>query len=151
MEGNQKCVGTSSDYRKREGFIRMSDMNTATVLSRNEYEALIRLGLRERGVDDATVNLLLAARWPMTAPDLLAECAGRGRLLAIGDLEEWYKSVYDDPEPILTIVFGPLHVTAFLDWAVASDRGRPTLGGYAATRHPEVVEQICEKEAAPRN
>ena len=42
----------------------------ATVLSRHEYESVVKAGLARHGLDDAQAEALLRARWPMAGPDV---------------------------------------------------------------------------------
>jgi hypothetical protein len=124
---------------------------SANVLSQSDYEGLIRLGLRARGIDDGTIDTLLAARWPMSTVDLLSECAARGRLLVLEDVSDWLRERFGELVPLDELAFVPSQVNSILEWAVANDRGRVTFSGYVATDHPTLVDEICTKERSPWN
>jgi hypothetical protein len=126
-------------------------MNTANVLSQSDYEALVKLGLRAKGIDDATIAALLAARWPMTAIDVLSECAARGRYLILEDVADWIRDRFGEAVPLNELGFGPLQVNEILEWAVANDRGRVTFSGFIATDHAPLVESLRDKERSPWN
>ena len=120
-----------------------------TVLSRAEYEAVIKAGLSHQGIGSDVADTLLAARWPMDAPGLLAECAGRGRLLSLEDIEHWLSDRFGQPIDPFELGFGPDQADACLEWAAAQGRGRPTLAAVVRDQAPELIAK-CQKASAYR-
>jgi hypothetical protein len=126
-------------------------MNTAKVLSRSEYESILRSGLTKIGIDPGSVEKLLLARWPMSAPDVLAECSGRGRLLSFDELTQWLENRFQENVEPLELGFVPYLVDEFLAWAEENDVGRVTFPGFIATDHPKLIADICTEEKSPWN
>ena len=99
--------------------------------------------------DRATADTLLQLRWPMDAPGLLAECAGRGRLLSLEDIEHWLSDRFGQPIDPFELGFGPDQADACLEWAAAQGRGRPTLAAVVRDQAPELIAK-CQKASAYR-
>jgi len=122
-----------------------------TVLSQADYELAIRGGLRARGIADEVIDTLLAARWPLFLPDLLAECGGRGRLLTVEGVGDWLRARFGEPIDPNELAYRPRHVEELLQWACENGVGQPTFAGWAATMRPNTLEAILRKEKAPQN
>lgn len=123
------------------------------VLSQSDYEAAIAGGLKRLGIDEATSGKLIRARWPMSPVDVLSECAGRGRLLTIEDLQRWFDERYgvgkvSVEEPLS---FHSHNVNAFLQWALQNNVGGVTFAGQLATEAPQAIEAILEREQSAWN
>lgn len=120
------------------------------VLTQDEYETVIRSGLRDQGLNDQVADFLIGARWPMYGHQALAECAGRGLLLSEQDLADWVHETVgyfweDDGEVVEPMVtwLGHNSIDGLLEWALAHGRGKSSLSGILATQRPEVVKMIC--------
>lgn len=113
-------------------------MDEHTPLTTAEIDTLMLAGLVRLGFAPVRAARLVAARWPMAADDVLAECRGRGLALSPGDLVDFLRERYGTAEhpdgEALTADsvgwFGFL-VDLLLCWAAERGRGTPTPIGEA--------------------
>lgn len=102
-------------------------------LSRQEYEAIVFLGLLDMGIQAEQANLLINSRFPTAGQSLLAECSARGVGLTLPDLEEFLWATvgqrWEDGSTIdpATTLFNASNVESFLAWACENRRGVETL------------------------
>jgi hypothetical protein len=150
LEAQVCCERHNGGLSGRRCCLENECMNTS-VLSQHDYEALVAGGLRQAGLTDDQVSALLAARWPLFLPDLLAEAGGRGRLLTADDVAEWLQHRFGQQVDPNELAYHPAHVDELLAWACEHDIGRPTFAGWAATMRPNTVEAILRRECAPNN
>jgi len=114
------------------------------ILSTSQYDGLLRVALRQRGIPDDLAERLIASRWPMPAAGLIGESYGRGFVVDLQTIKDWLASVvgsdcWEDGEPLdpANVLVTPRLADSFLRWAVAHRRVRLTDAGEMFQRDPK--------------
>lgn len=113
------------------------------ILSRQHYERVLRMSLRQLGCDRQTSELMITSRWPMNASGMISEADGRGLQVERSDVEDFLLSVAPGPEandPV-EVFAGPELFDNFIAWCVEHRRGKPT---FVATLHNGDIADITE-------
>lgn len=124
-------------------------------LSTSEYESFLLAYLRACGIDEPSALSLLAARWPLIGPGVIAESQGRGVNLTLDDVQAFCDSLVektDHPAPdARAAMFLPDVFDAMLSWLVAHGRVKPTITGELMQSQPRKLGQILRKTKAGAN
>ena len=119
-------------------------------LTTAEYDALQLRILKGVGLDESQARSLLALRWPQLPATVVVECLGRGAIVDVLDVVDFLKHIGCDPLEGPWLFNGNM-VDAFLEWAVANDRVRPTEVAKAADRDPGRLKAMLEASTFPQN
>jgi len=127
------------------------------ILTRAEYEAVVRRALQIFGLSYTQAQRLLDARFPMAVQGIVGEAFGRGLSVSEADVLDAIRGLGGKHLAELQCVieglpcFSAEIVEDILTWLVESGRGQLTRNGRTVNEHPEWLEGLLLQWNAPSN
>jgi len=119
-------------------------------LSLEEYETVLRAGLRRLGLSDHEVERLILCRWPLDAVGLVTEAHGRGLTVTLDDVQAFLATL-DERLTTANAFFAPGVAERFLQWAVESGRAGLTPVGKLMNERSADLELILQSVTGELN
>lgn len=124
-------------------------------LKRDEYDAVLRAALADRGLTPSQAEVLIQSRWPILPDSVAAEGAGRGLVIRPEHVDEYLDELCrrngKERLPTDEVAFLPVAFDNFLAWCVRTGRAELTKMGELLQEDDRPVTRILRAEAAPNN